>query len=52
MRESCTYGSARGAFSNGRPYRNRRAFMTLSAARPHGRWQRARRTAGFIASVS
>ena len=24
MRESCTYGSVRGALSNGRPYRNRR----------------------------
>jgi hypothetical protein len=24
MRESCMYGSARGALSNGRPYRNRR----------------------------
>ena len=23
MRESCTYGSMRGAPSNGRPYRNR-----------------------------
>src|SRR5712692_3140873 len=29
MRESCTYGSVRGAPSNGRPYRNRRAFITL-----------------------
>jgi len=27
MRKSCTYGSARGAPSNGRPYRNRRAFI-------------------------
>src|SRR6266478_4366247 len=25
MRESCTYGSVRGAPSNGRPYRDRRA---------------------------
>jgi putative ABC transport system substrate-binding protein len=30
MRESCTYGSARGALSNERPYRyRRRAFITL-----------------------
>ena len=29
MRESCTYGSARGAPSNGRPYRDRREFITL-----------------------
>jgi putative ABC transport system substrate-binding protein len=30
MRESCTYGSARGALSNERPYRyNRRDFITL-----------------------
>jgi hypothetical protein len=29
MRESCMYGSARRALSNGRPYRNRRAFISL-----------------------
>jgi putative ABC transport system substrate-binding protein len=29
MRESCTYGSVRGALSNGRPYRDRREFITL-----------------------
>ena len=29
MRESCTYGSVRGAPSNGRPYRDRRQFITL-----------------------
>ena len=29
MRESCKYGSARGALSNGRPYRDRRQFITL-----------------------
>ena len=29
MRESCMYGSARGAPSNGRPYRDRREFITL-----------------------
>jgi hypothetical protein len=27
MRESCTYGSVRGAPSNGRPYRDRHAFI-------------------------
>jgi putative tryptophan/tyrosine transport system substrate-binding protein len=29
MRESCMYGSVRGASGNGRPYRDRRAFITL-----------------------
>ena len=29
MRESCTYGSVRGARGNSRPYRDRREFMTL-----------------------
>jgi putative tryptophan/tyrosine transport system substrate-binding protein len=29
MRESCMYGSARGAPGNGRPYRDRREFVTL-----------------------
>src|SRR5438094_5315160 len=29
MRESCMYGSARWAPGNGRPYRNRREFITL-----------------------
>ena len=29
MRESCMYGSVRGAPSNGRPYRDRRQFITL-----------------------
>ena len=29
MRESCTYGSERGARGNSRPYRDRRAFITL-----------------------
>jgi hypothetical protein len=31
MRESCMYGSARGALSNGCPYRNRGDFITLLA---------------------
>src|SRR5215469_15806915 len=29
MRENCTYGSARGARGNSRPYRDRREFITL-----------------------
>jgi len=29
MRESCTYGSVRGALSNERPYRDRRKFISL-----------------------
>ena len=29
MRESCTYGSVRGARGNSRPYRDRRNFITL-----------------------
>src|SRR5260221_10656681 len=29
MRESCMYGSVRGASGNGRPYRDRREFITL-----------------------
>ena len=32
MRESCTYGSVRGAPSNGRPYRNRSVLIAKSAA--------------------
>src|SRR6478609_3025098 len=30
MRESCTYGSERGARGNSRPYRDRREFITLT----------------------
>src|SRR5438876_10022515 len=29
MRESCMYGSVRGARGNSRPYRDRRAFISL-----------------------
>ena len=29
MRESCMYGSVRGARGDSRPYRDRRAFITL-----------------------
>jgi len=37
MRESCTYGSARGALSNERPYRyRRREFITLLSASAAG----------------
>src|SRR6266516_3131555 len=32
MRESCMYGSVRGAPSNGRPYHDRRQFITLLGA--------------------
>src|SRR6201984_2081930 len=32
MRESCMYGSARGAPGNGRPYRDRGVFITLRGA--------------------
>src|SRR5207247_5644711 len=32
MRESCMYGSVRGARGNSRPYRDRRAFVTLLAS--------------------
>jgi hypothetical protein len=29
MRESCMYGSVRGARGNSRPYRDRREFITV-----------------------
>ncbi len=39
MRESCMYGSVRGAPSNGRPYRDRRSSSDCSVARRRGRLQ-------------
>jgi hypothetical protein len=33
MRESCMYGSERGARGNSRPYRTRREFISLLGAR-------------------
>ena len=53
MRESCKYGSVRGAPSNGRPYRDRREFITLlGGAAARGRSRRARsRPSGCGASA-
>ena len=53
MRKSCTYGSVRGASSNGGPYRNTGARSSrCSAARRRGRWSRAQQPAmpviGFL----
>ena len=53
MRESCKYGSVRGAPSNGCPYRDRREFLACSAARrQRGRSRRARSSrTGCVASA-
>jgi hypothetical protein len=37
MRESCKYGSVRGAPSNGRPYRDRRSSGVSRPGSTHGR---------------
>ena len=57
MRESCTYGSVRGALSNERPYRDRRDLLTsiaaLAVTAPHlSKAQQSFQTIGYISSRS
>ena len=49
MQESCTYGSVRGAPSNGRPYRNREIGFVLSSRRVTSVPARRRRRVTVIA---
>jgi hypothetical protein len=48
MRESCMYGSVRGAASNGGPYRDRRQASSFTAATPRMPLQRRARLARFF----